>query len=124
MSTATDHTWDLFTKSAIDDGDRGYPDGVAFVSRDNDNLQMLLWKNLSNGRPTIVVDEDALEIRLDPIEQRPFFTWLDRRLGRVKVTVMWRHSGASHAYRVPSSIRRRDIARFEFDDPRLAPAGA
>lgn len=54
-------------EASLADETLGYPDRVAFVAADNPHREDIVWRNLSEHVPTVIVDEDALEIMLVPV---------------------------------------------------------
>jgi hypothetical protein len=121
MTTAVDHTWDLFLESALADDDRGYPDSVSFVSADSDDLEVVVWRNLRRETPTVIVDEDAMEVMFVPVHKTGPVGWMQRARGRVHVCVVWRKHGASHEIRMPVEMNRRSLRNLELA-PACAPA--
>jgi hypothetical protein len=116
--TATEQTDRIFMDSVLADDADGYPDRVSFVARDIDDWEGLVWRSLvEERRPTVIVDEDALEIMFIPVARPALLTWFDRARGRVPVRVGWRQRGGSHAYEMPVSLSRARLAEIE---PRTA----
>lgn len=114
MTTATDQTNRLFTESVLADDAGGYPDRVSFIARDTPDWETIVWRNLvEEQRPTVIVDEDALEIMLVPVDRPAPLAWLDRVRGRVPVRVGWRQHDGAHAYEVPVSLSRSRLAALE-----------
>jgi len=92
--TPTDQAYRLFTESALADESLGYPKRFAFVAVDNPHRDAIVRRNLSEHLPTVLVDEDAVEVLLVPIARRPPLRWWDRRRGRIPVSISWRqHRG-------------------------------
>jgi hypothetical protein len=121
MTTATDQTNRLFTESVLAEDARGYPHRTSFIARDTPDWAAIVWRNLvDERRPTVIVDEDALEIMLIPVDRPLPLAWLDRARGRVPVRVGWRQHDSSHAYEVPVSLSRSRLAALEPGAPALA----
>lgn len=121
MTTATHQTNRLFMESVLADDAGGYPDRVAFVARDTQDWEGIVWNSLvDERRPTVIVDEDALEILLVPLERPRLVAWVDRVRRRVPVRVGWRQHDGAHAYEVPVSLSRSRLAALEPGAP--APA--
>jgi hypothetical protein len=85
MSAGYDKTWDLFMAASLSDDDLGYPDEVEFIPGDEEWADEVLWRNLTEGHPTVLVSEDA-ELLLLP---RPR-SLIDRLRGHVVVNVAHR----------------------------------
>jgi hypothetical protein len=88
MNAVDDKTWDLFMAASLSDDDLGYPDEVEFVPGDQEWADDVLWRNLTEGRPTVLVSEDA-EMLLVPHRR----TLIDRLRGHVAVNVAHRAHG-------------------------------
>lgn len=120
-TTATDQANRLFMEASLADETLGYPDRVSFVASDNPHREDIVWRNLSEDRPTVIVDEDALEIMLVPVGRSFPLAWLDRARGRVVVRVSWRQHEGSHTYEVPAvSLNRSRLAGLELRSPSFA----
>lgn len=114
MTTATDHAHRLFTESVLADDACGYPNRVSFIARDIPDWESIAWRSLVNEhRPTVIVDEDALEIMLIPVDRPVLLARIDRMRGRVPVRVGWRHHNGAHTYEVPVSLSRSRLAALE-----------
>jgi hypothetical protein len=114
MTTATEQTDRIFTESVLAGDAGGYPDGVSFIARDLEGWEGLVWRSLvEEGRPTVVVDEDALEILFVPVDRPALLAWFDRARGRMPVRIEWRQRGGSHAYQMPVSLSRSRLAEIE-----------
>lgn len=112
MSTATEHTWDLFRASALSDDDLGYPNTVAFVATDIEGWEGIAWRHLRNeGVSTVVVDEDATETMLVPVRRASLLRWVDRARGRVAVQIQRRGPDLDKAAR-PIKLARADLSRL------------
>lgn len=120
MTTASDQTNRLFMDSVLAEDAGGYPDRVAFIAHEDD-WQNLAWQTLvQERRPTVVVDEDALEIIFVPTRRLAPLAWLDRIRGRVLVRVGWRQRGGTHTYEMPVSLSRSRLAQIESPTARVA----
>jgi hypothetical protein len=104
MSTTTDKTYSLFMTSTLSDDDLGYPNDVAFVPGDQDWADDMVWRNLTEGRPTVLVGED-IELLLLP-QRRGL---IDRLRGRVAVNVGQRVHGDSTPYVTASRLGRHPV---------------
>ncbi|MEX2023574.1 MAG: hypothetical protein WD993_00695 [Thermoleophilaceae bacterium] len=119
--TATEQANRLFMEASLADETLGYPDRVAFVASDNAHRDDIVWRNLGEDVPTVIVDEDALEIMLVPVARSGPLAWLDRARGRVLVRVSWRQHDGAHTYEVPAvSLNRSRLAGLEPRRPALA----
>jgi hypothetical protein len=65
MSTISEKIDELF-RDAVHGEDAGYPNGVEFVPADEEWAERVLWRNLIEGTPTVLVSEDA-EVLLMPL---------------------------------------------------------
>lgn len=118
--TATDQTDRLFTESVLADDAGGYPDRVSFIARDTPDWQAIVWRNLvEEHRPTVIVDEDALEILLIPVERPGWLAWTDRVRGRVTLRVGLRKHDGAHTYEVSTSLNRSQLAAIDQAHPAL-----
>jgi hypothetical protein len=114
MTTATDHAHRLFTESVLADDGGGYPNQVSFIARDIPDWESIAWRSLVHEQqPTVIVDEDALEIMLVPIHRPALLARIDRIRGRVPVRVGWRHHNGAPTYAVPVSLSRSRLAALE-----------
>jgi hypothetical protein len=104
MSAVPDKTWDLFMASSLSDDDLGYPNRVAFVPGDQDWADDVVWRNLTEGRPTVLVGEET-ELLLVPMRR----SLLDRVRGRVAVHVGQRTHGRSTPYVTASRLGRHPL---------------
>lgn len=119
--TATEQANRLFMEASLADESLGYPDRVSFVASDNPHRDDIIWRNLSEQLPTVIVDEDALEILLLPVSRPLALAWLDRARGRVLVRLSWRQHEGAHTYEVPAiSLSRSRLAALEPPSPALA----
>lgn len=120
-TTATEQANRLFMEASLADETLGYPDRVSFVASDNPHREDIVWRNLSEHVPTVIVDEDALEVMLVPIDRSFLLAWMDRARGRVVVRVSWRQHEGSHTYEVPAvSFNRSRLAALEPRSPAFA----
>ncbi|MGN6372731.1 MAG: hypothetical protein ACTHM1_07035 [Solirubrobacteraceae bacterium] len=104
MSTITEKTWDLFMDASLSDDDLGYPRKVAFVPGDEDWVDDVVWRNLVEGRPTVVVAEDT-ELLLVPKRRK----LIDRLRGRVAVNIGQRDHGRAWPFVTTSCLGRRPV---------------
>ena len=110
-TTATDRAGELLVRAATSGHDLGYPNGVSFLGTDVEDWQGILWDNLLDDRPTVLVDEDANEMLVAPT-RRPFgLRLLDRVQGKRTVRVGWRSN--SHHYDIPARLDRETISQFD-----------
>jgi len=56
--SAVDKTWNLFMDASLSDDDLGYPDKVAFVPGDQEWADDVVWRNLTEGRATVLVSDE------------------------------------------------------------------
>jgi hypothetical protein len=102
------------TRSSAHHDGGGYPDGVSFIANDIRNWESIAWESLALERcPTVIIDEDALEIMLIPIDRPTPLAWLDRVRGRVAVRIGWRQHNGARAYELPVSLSRSRLAALE-----------
>lgn len=112
MTTANHITDRVFMDATL--GRRtGYPDEVAFVSEDLQEVDEILWRNLHDGIPTVVVTADGLEILFTPrrvgLLSRIFLLGTTRRLA---VEVRWR-SAHGRPYGVRTRLGRRPLTELQ-----------
>ncbi len=105
MSTITEKTDRLFTEAG--DETLGYPDDVAFLAADQEWADEVLWRNLTEGIPTVLVDEEV-ELLFTPRRRSP----IDRLRGRVPVNVAHRVHGHATPYATPSSLGRHPLQQM------------
>ena len=77
MSTISEKTNELFMASSLSDDDLGYPSEVSFVPGDQEWADDVVWRNLIEGHPTVLVDEET-ELLLIPPPDRPV-AWMRPR---------------------------------------------
>jgi hypothetical protein len=106
MSTV-DKTWDLFMAASLSDDDLGYPNKVAFIPGDQEWADDVVWRNLTEGRPTVLVNDDA-ELLLNPLPR----SLIDRLLGRVGVNVAHRVHGHAAPYATASRLGRHPVRQM------------
>lgn len=111
MITATDRAGELLTRAALSDDDLGYPNGVEFLGTDVEDWRGILWDNLREGQPTVLVDEDANEMLVAPTRRPLGLRLLDRVQGKRTVLVGWRSN--SHHYDIPARLDRETISQFD-----------
>jgi hypothetical protein len=104
MSAVPDKTWNLFMAASLSDDDLGYPNRVAFVPGDQDWADDVVWRNLTEGRPTVLVGEET-ELLLVPMRR----SLIDRARGRVTVNVGQRTHGRSTPYVTASRLGRHPL---------------
>lgn len=104
MSAITQKTNELFMASTLSDDDLGYPHEVEFVPSDVEWADDVVWRNLTEGRPTVLVGED-IELLLLP-QRRGL---IDRLRGRVAVNVGQRVHGDSTPYVTASRLGRHPV---------------
>lgn len=104
MSAITEKTWDLFMDASLNDDDLGYPRKVAFVPGDEDWADDVVWRNMVEGRPTVVVVEDT-ELLLVPKRR----SLIDKLRRQVAVNVGQRDSGRVWPFVLASRLGRRPV---------------
>jgi len=104
MSTVYDRTWDLFMAASLSDDDLGYPNEVEFVPGDKEWADDVVWRNLKEGRATVLVSEDA-ELLLAPQPR----SLIDRVRGRVEVKVAHRSQGHASPYAIAGRLGRHPV---------------
>lgn len=112
--TATEQANRILLESVLADDGGDYPNGVSFIASDIRNWESIAWESVALERcPTVIIDEDALEIMLIPVDRPAPLAWIDRLRGRVFVRVGWRQHGGAHAYELPMSLSRSRLAALE-----------
>jgi hypothetical protein len=112
--TATEQASRILLESMLADDGGGYPDRVSFIGNDVPNWESIAWRSISRKHcPTVIVDEDALEILLIPVDRPAVFAWIDRLRGRASVRMGWRQHDGAHAYELPVSLSRSRLAALE-----------
>lgn len=104
MSVISEKTDKLFLDATLSDQTLGYPDDVAFLPGDEDWTEEALWRNLTEGIPTVLVGEDV-ELLLAPLHRTP----LDRLRGQVPVSVAQRVHGHATPYATRSRLGRHPM---------------
>ncbi len=99
MSFISEKTDELFMAATLSDDDLGYPNGVEFVPADEEWADEVVWRNLTDGIPTVLVGEES-ELVLTPLRRGP----LDRLRGRVPVNVSPSRPRPRHAVRDAHSL--------------------
>jgi hypothetical protein len=116
MSTISEKTNELFMASSLSDDDLGYPSEVSFVPGDQKWAGDVVWRNLSEGHPTVLVGEET-ELLLVPLRHG----LIDRLRGRVPVNVGHRVHGHARPYVTSSTPgappRARDARARGFVGP-------
>ncbi|HEY5344247.1 MAG TPA: hypothetical protein VIJ66_11400 [Solirubrobacteraceae bacterium] len=107
MNAVYDKTWDLFMAASLSDDDLGYPDEVEFVPGDQEWADDVLWRNLTEGRPIVLVSEDA-ELLLFPLRR----SLVDRLRGHVAVNVAHRTHGHVAPYATASRLGRHPVRQM------------
>jgi hypothetical protein len=107
MNAVYDKTWDLFMAASLSDDDLGYPDEVEFIPGDQEWADEVLWRNLTEGHPTVLVSEDA-ELLLLP---RPR-SLVDRLRGHVVVNVAHRTPGHASPYAIAGRLGRHPVRQM------------
>jgi hypothetical protein len=107
MSAVYDKTWDLFMAASLSDDDLGYPNEVEFVSGDEEWADEVVWRNLTEGRPTVLVSDDA-ELLLAPQPR----SLIDRLRGRVEVNVAHRNHGHASPYAITGRLGRHPVRQM------------
>jgi hypothetical protein len=105
--SVVDQTWNLFMDASLSDGDLGYPDRVAFVPGDQEWADEVVWRNLTEGRATVIVS-DEIELLLNPLPR----TLIDRLRGRVGVNVTHRARGHAAPYATASRLGRHPVRQM------------
>lgn len=104
MSTITDKADELFIAATLGDGEPGYPNGVEFVSSDEPWSDEVVWRNLAQGRPCVLVGEEG-ELLLIPRPRSP----IDRLRGGVRVRVAQRVNGRAGSFVTASRLGRHPV---------------
>jgi hypothetical protein len=107
MSSISEKTDELFMAATLSDDDLGYPNGVEFVPADEEWADEVVWRNLTDGIPTVLVGEES-ELVLTPLRRGP----LDRLRGRVPVNVSHRVHGHATPYATPSRLGRHPVRQM------------
>jgi hypothetical protein len=106
MSSISQKTDELFMAATLS-VDLGYPNGVEFVPADEEWADEIVWRNLTDGIPTVLVGEES-ELVLTPLRRGP----LDRLRGRVPVNVSHRVHGHATPYATPSRLGRHPVRQM------------
>jgi hypothetical protein len=104
MSTINEKTDKLFLDATLSNQTLGYPDDVAFLPSNEDWTDDALWRNLTEGIPTVLVSEET-ELLLTPLRRSP----LDRLRGQVPVSVVQRVHGHATPYATRSRLGRHPV---------------
>jgi hypothetical protein len=105
--SAVDKTWNLFMAASLSDDDLGYPDRVAFIPGDQEWADEALWRNLTEGRATVLVGDET-ELLLIPLPR----SLIDRLRGRVGVNVTQRVHGHATPYATASRLGRHPVRQM------------
>ncbi len=87
--------------------DLGYPDEVEFIPGDQEWADDVLWRSPTEGRPTVLVSEDA-ELLLVPHRR----TLIDRLHGHVAVNVAHRTHGHAAPLATASRLGRHPMRQM------------
>lgn len=110
-----------FVDAATSDDDPGYPHGAAFIAwQETPQTDRILWRYLHEGRPTIIVGTNDLEMLIEPIPLRRIARLRNEIFRRITVEVSYRRKEAAPAPDMPPV--RADIGRHALE--RLSPAVA
>ncbi len=104
MSTIAERTNRLFMAASHSDETLGYPDDVEFVPADEEWADEVVWRNLIEGQPTVLVGESD-ELLLTPLHR----SLIDRLRGRVAVNVAHRVQGHATLYATASRLGRHPV---------------
>ncbi len=110
-----DTTFELFTRASIDDGALGYPDRVAFVHQDLENVDALLKSNLRDGLPTVVVMNDQIEVLVEPEGRPRLLALLDNARDRNRVKMHWRLHALAQEYTVQTTFGAHPLRDMRSD---------
>jgi hypothetical protein len=106
MGTA-EKTDELFMAATLSDDDLGYPNEVEFVPGDEEWSDGVVWRNLTEGRPIVLVGEEG-ELLLIPRPRSP----IDLLLGRVPVRVTQRVNGRPGPFVTASRLGRHPVRQM------------
>ncbi len=110
-----------FIDAATSDADPGYPHGVAFIAwQESAQTDRVLWRYLHEGRPTVIVGTNDLEMLIEPLPLGRLARLRNELLRRVTVQVSYRRKQAPPAADMPPV--RADIGRHALEH--LTPAVA
>ncbi len=110
-----------FIDAATSDDDPDYPHGVAFIAwQQTPQTDRILWRYLHEGRPTVIVGTNDLEMLIEPVPLGRLGRLRNEVLRRITVQVSYRRKEAPPAPDMPPV--RADIGRHALE--RLAPAVA
>jgi hypothetical protein len=107
MSETVDKTHEVFMAATLSEDDLGYPDRVAFVPGDQEWADDVVWRNLTEGRATVLVSDEN-ELLLIPQPRSP----IDRLRGRVRVNVTQRVHGHRALYATASRLGRHPVRQM------------
>jgi hypothetical protein len=120
MSTASKRTHELFVAATLSDDDLGYPNGVEFAPDEEAWTDEVVWRNLLDGRPTLLVGPNS-ELLLGPRRRGVLDRLRKRVIARVafRVSLLSLRGGrpatgletaqSSHIESAPGVIRTRDL---------------
>lgn len=110
-----------FIDSAVRDDDPGYPNGAAFIAwQQSAQTDRILWRYLHEGRPTVIVGPNDLELLIEPVPLGRLARLRNEVLRRITVQVSYRRKEAPPAPDMPPV--RADIGRHALES--LTPAVA
>jgi hypothetical protein len=110
-----------FVDAAVSDDDPGYPNGAAFIAwQETPQTDRILWRYLHEGRPTVIVGTNELEMLIEPVPLGRLARLRNEVLRRITVQVSYRRKEAPPAADMPPV--RADIGRHALE--RLAPVAA
>ncbi len=104
MATPSERTHDLFVAATLSNDDLGYPNGVEFVPDEEPWTDEVVWRNLLDGRPTLLVGRES-ELLL--VSRRRGV--LDGVRKRVPVRVAFRVDGRPGEFAVECHIGRYPV---------------
>jgi hypothetical protein len=107
MSETVDKTHELFMAASLSDDDLGYPARVAFVPGDQEWADDVVWRNLTEGRATVLVSDET-ELLLIPLPR----SLIDRLRGRVGVNVTQRVHGHATSYAIAGRLGRHPVRQL------------
>jgi hypothetical protein len=104
MSTIDKKTDKLFMAATLSEESLGYPDDVEFVPGDQEWADDVVWRNLIEGHPTVLVGEET-ELLLVPMRRG----LIDKLRRRVTVNVGHRVHGHATPYVTSSTLGRHPV---------------
>lgn len=82
-------THDLFVQSVLSDEDLGYPSKVAFVPAEKEWADEVIWRNITEGTPTVIV-ANGFEVLVQPDPPDRLAAYWGRLRGRRRVVLKFR----------------------------------